>query len=166
MRVLIRLIATVLVLGLAGPAIAQDTGSKTGLPLPRFVALNKDKVYLRAGPSQRYPIRWVYERLHLPVEVIGEYDNWRKVRDMDGDEGWVHRALLTGKRYVVVRGRQLVMRQKPLPDAPPVAILEDGVIAHAVACGAAWCELEAGGHKGHAERALLWGLYADERLDD
>jgi len=166
MMTVIRLLSFVCALSVTAPALAQDLGSKTGLPLPRFVALNKDKVFLRAGPSQRYPIRWVYERRNLPVEVIGEYDNWRKVRDMDGDEGWVHRALLTGKRHVVVRGRQLVLRAKPLADAEPVAILEDGVIAHAKSCGAAWCELEVAGHDGFGERALLWGLYADERLED
>lgn len=148
------------------PAHAQETGSKTGLPLPRFVSLNKSTVYLRAGPSTRYPIRWVYERLHLPVEVIGEYDNWRKIRDMDGDEGWIHRALLTGKRHVVIRGREVIVRNKPIENAAPVAIFEEGVIAEVHSCGAAWCEIEAHGHKGHAERALLWGLYADERLED
>ncbi|MHC4174421.1 MAG: SH3 domain-containing protein [Planctomycetota bacterium] len=28
----------------------------------------------------------------MPVQVIAEFDTWRKIRDWEGAEGWVHRA--------------------------------------------------------------------------
>ena len=65
---------------LAGPAAARDDA----LPLPRFVSLKSAEVNLRTGPGTRYPIEWVYKRRALPVEIIAEFDNWRRVRDWEG----------------------------------------------------------------------------------
>lgn len=85
----------------AGP---QDKGSNTGLPLPRFAAMRADKVYMRKGPGQRYPIEWVYHRRGLPVKVEREFDVWRLVEDADGTKGWVHQATLVGQRTFVIPG--------------------------------------------------------------
>ena len=71
-------IATVMVWVIPAEAVGQR-GS--GLPLPRFVSLRSAEVNMRAGPSVRYPVEWVYRRAGLPVEVIAEFDTWRKVRD-------------------------------------------------------------------------------------
>lgn len=81
-----------------------DKGSNTGLPLPRFAALRADKVYLRRGPGDRYPIDWVYHRRGLPVEIEREFDVWRLIEDSDGVKGWVHQATLFGSRTFVIPG--------------------------------------------------------------
>ncbi len=78
--------------------------SSSGLPIPRFVTLASEKVFVRTGPALRYPIKWVYQRSNLPVEIVQEFDTWRKIRDMDGDDGWVHQSLLSGDRYGIVKG--------------------------------------------------------------
>jgi SH3-like domain-containing protein len=83
-----------------GPAVA---GRSTGLPVPRFVSLGADRVNLRFGPGKEYPISWVLAREGLPVEIIGEFDTWRKVRLHDGDEGWVHSSLLSSRRTIMTR---------------------------------------------------------------
>src|SRR5688500_14225938 len=75
----------------------------SGLPLPRFVSIASDKAFVRTGPAPRYPIKWIYKKEGFPVEVIQEFDVWRKVRDLDGDEGWINKALLSDKRFVIVR---------------------------------------------------------------
>ena len=85
----------------AGP---QDKGTNTGLPLPRFAAMRADRVYMRKGPGQRYPIEWVYHRRGLPVKVEREFDVWRLVEDADGTKGWVHQATLVGQRTFVIPG--------------------------------------------------------------
>ncbi|WP_083301910.1 SH3 domain-containing protein [Kozakia baliensis] len=82
----------------------QDKGTNTGLPLPRFAAMRADKVYMRKGPGQRYPIEWVYHRRGLPVEVEREFDVWRLIEDSDGTKGWVHQATLVGQRTFVIPG--------------------------------------------------------------
>ncbi|AQS90608.1 hypothetical protein A0U94_06115 [Gluconobacter albidus] len=81
-----------------------DKGSNTGLPLPRYAALRADKVYMRRGPGDRYPIDWVYHRRGLPVQIEREFDVWRLVEDSDGQKGWVHQATLYGSRTFVIPG--------------------------------------------------------------
>ena len=87
----------------ASPACAQ-AGRSTGLPLPRFVSLAADRVNVRFGPGKQYPINWVFARKGLPVEIIEEFDTWRKIRDYDGEEGWIHSSLLSSRRTIMVTG--------------------------------------------------------------
>jgi SH3-like domain-containing protein len=99
---MVRLALLVLVLGLmVGRAGAAEREEAGGLPVPRFVSLKSDRVNARAGPGQRYPVEWVFVRRGLPVEVVAESDLWRRVRDMEGVEGWVHKGLLSGQRTAV-----------------------------------------------------------------
>jgi SH3-like domain-containing protein len=154
-------------LGVSG-TLAQETDpfKSSGLKIPRFVTLAKDKVFLRTGPGLRYPIKWVYKRQGLPIEVIQEFDTWRKVRDIEGDEGWVHQALLSGRRNAVVteeKGALLV--RKPVTGARPVALLEPDVVITLEHCSGAWCSGSADGFDGWIERKSLWGVYEDEELD-
>src|SRR5919106_133867 len=86
---------------LAPPAFGQ-AGRTTGLPLPRFVSLGSDEVNLRFGPGETYPIAWILTREGLPVEIVEEFDTWRKVRLHDGDFGWIHGSLLSSRRTVLV----------------------------------------------------------------
>src|SRR4029453_16249428 len=90
------------------PALAQDH-----LPLPRFASLDSKEVNLRAGPGKDYPILWVYQRRGLPVEIIQEFDTWRRIRDRDGTVGWVQQNLLSGRRTALVIDEARTMRTDP-----------------------------------------------------
>ena len=165
-----RFLIAIFVLLLSFPALAQEEPVKgfrdTNLPLPRFVSLKSAKVYARAGPALRYPIRWIYKRDALPVEIIQEFDNWRKVRDIDGEDGWVHQSLLSGERTVLVQAEDLVaLRERSNNKARMVARLEPNVVAHLNKCNGDWCRIEISGFRGWIERNLLWGIYADEDID-
>ena len=86
------------ILVIAMPVIAKaDLGKETGLRVPRFVSMNSAKVNVRAGPGTRYPIKWVFQRKTLPVQIVAESDTWRKIRDFEGIEGWVHQRMLSGR---------------------------------------------------------------------
>ena len=146
----------------AGPAPAATVGTETGLPIPRYVTLRAKEVNVRAGPGARYPIEWVYQRPNLPVEVIAEFDTWRKIRDSDGVEGWVHQQMLSGRRTVVVIGGERLLRRRPEPAAPPVARLEPGVVGWLEGCGREWCEIDVAGLDGWIQRSHIWGVRADE----
>jgi SH3-like domain-containing protein len=146
------------------PAPTKSTSS--GLPIPRFVTLASDKVFVRTGPALRYPIKWIYQKNRLPVEVIQEFDTWRKVRDMDGDDGWVYQSLLSGERSVIIKGEQNVfIRKSPDVNSRIQAVFEPNVVASASICKGAWCEISAQGYKGWAERKFLWGIYDQEDFD-
>ena len=151
----------------ARPALADS-----GLPLPRFVTLKGDEVNVRAGPGQRYPINWVFLRQAMPVEVVAEFDTWRKIRDFEGIEGWVHQSLLSGRRGAMVTGSELRdLRLDPDPAAPVVARAEPGVIGRLLRCPTdgppenGWCYLDIEGHRGWMSRADFWGVYSGEEVD-
>lgn len=138
----------------------------SGLPLPRFVSIGADKAFVRSGPAPRYPIKWIYKKEGLPVEVIQEFDVWRKVRDSDGDEGWINKALLSDKRSVIIRGDEAVtMREGFTESARAMAKLEPGVIARLQKCDGSWCNISAGGFQGWIERKALWGIYPQEIIE-
>ena len=109
----------------AMPVIAKaDLGKETGLRVPRFVSMNSSKVNVRAGPGTRYPIKWVFQRKTLPVQIIAESDTWRKIRDFEGIEGWVHQRMLSGRRRAVVTGVIQQLKREPQKTAKTVALLE------------------------------------------
>ncbi|TNE60238.1 MAG: hypothetical protein EP340_00245 [Alphaproteobacteria bacterium] len=144
----------------------QDIGRYSGLPLPRFVSIKTSKANMRIGPGEEYAVKWVYQRRNLPVEIIGEYDLWRQVRDRDGDEGWIHTALLDGRRYgLVVHNRVVLTEKAGNTKNKVVAIVESGVVLRLLACSPRWCRVEAQEVKGWIKREHLWGLFDDEIFD-
>lgn len=147
--------------GVAPDALAQEAVSGKQR-LPRFESLRSDKAYLRVGPGVRFPIAWVYQRRGLPVEVIEEYDTWRRVRDRDGVEGWMHSSLLQTKRQVLVHGGVRDMRRAAEDGAQVVARLEPGVIGALQRCETNWCRVEITGLSGWIRRDQIWGVYPFE----
>ncbi|MEX0921522.1 MAG: SH3 domain-containing protein [Rhodovibrionaceae bacterium] len=163
---------------LAGPLAAQDVTNnnrqlerqvdrpgQTGLPLPRFVSLRASEVNLRAGPGIRYPIQWVYQRRNMPVEVIEEFETWRRIRDWEGTDGWVHQSMIQGRRSILVTGQERLLLREPEGGSAPVAKLEAGVVGELLGCNGRWCEVAAGGFDGWLPREAFYGTYPDETLE-
>jgi len=156
--------------GLAPQAVAfaQEVGP-SGLPLPRYVSLRANRVNLRVGPGTNYAVEWMYLKSGLPVEIIQEYDNWRRVRDAEGAEGWINQSLLSGNRTAVVapwhKGKndvQVNLYGEASTAASILAYLEPGVIGSIKACNGEWCEMDFAGHRGWIEQAQVWGAYPGE----
>ncbi len=151
-------------------AFAQAAKGSSGLPLPRFVSLKAKSVNLRVGPSVDYAVAWRYMKSGVPVEIIQEYDNWRRVRDADGTEGWVNQALLSGERTAVtapwMRGKgadiYVNMRRDPQSSSAIVAKLEPGVVIKVGECNGDWCRAEVDGTEGWVAQAEIWGAYPGE----
>ena len=134
-------------------------------PGPRFATLRADKVFLRSGPSADYPVQWVYIRKGLPVEILANFDIWRKIHDFDGTEGWVNQQMLSGRRNVLVSGAIRELHHEAQPDSPVVARLEPGVVAQLAHCNPQWCELKTGGYRGWLKREEIWGLEPGEVVE-
>lgn len=149
------------------PLSAEDSDgdalSDSGLPIPRFVSLKFQEVNLRSGPGRRYPIRWVYNRKSLPVEVIEEFGHWRKVRDAEGDEGWAHKSQLSGTRMAIFKADS-VLRRYPEAGAPPMIKVQKNVIGQLLECDINWCEVQIESYKSWTEKSAIWGVYAREVL--
>jgi SH3-like domain-containing protein len=133
-------------------------------PAHRFAALRADKVNVRTGPGDQYPIEWVFTRKDLPVEIVAEFEHWRKIRDSQGAEGWVHQRMVTGKRSVLVQGDVRDLRRDAQTDSDVVARAEPGVVAKLLECQGAWCRVETSGIKGWLRRGDVWGVYPDETV--
>ena len=148
------------------PAPAAKAGAETGLPVPRFVSLRSNEVNLRTGPGTNYPVEWVYVRRHMPVEIVAEFDTWRKIRDWQGTVGWVHQSLLDGQRTGIVVGTVRDMLSAPQADAArTVARLEPGVIVRLRECRPDWCLVRVQEFEGWLPRDAFWGLYPGETFD-
>src|SRR5579872_5394038 len=101
-RTLAAVIAAFCALPLAAPAHAGGDVT-SGLPVPRFVSLKTDRVNVRGGPDKDHDVTFIYTRIGWPVEITAEFENWRRIRDSDGSEGWVYHSLLSGKRMAAVQ---------------------------------------------------------------
>lgn len=161
---------SLLIMGLLVPAglgttlPAGATLEGTGLPLPRFVSLRADEVNMRAGPGIQYPIEWVYHRQHLPVEVVAEYQTWRKVRDWEGSQGWVHQSMLAGRRTAVITGKTRTLRAGPDSKTAPLARIQAGAVGTLIECPdpAGWCRVNFSGRAGWLRRVDFWGVHSAE----
>ena len=144
---------------------AQRKGS--GLPLPRFASLRSDEVNVRTGPGTRYPVDWVFKRKLMPVEIVAEYENWRKIRDWQGASGWVHQSLLSGKRSFIIPAHAASLHKTPGPQADVVAKLEPEVSGEIRACQGDWCRVKVAnaGVTGWIERTDIWGVYKSEPIN-
>lgn len=158
------LAVTFLIVAPLDTARAETGPNASGQPIPRFVSLNSDEVNVRSGPGVRYPIQWIYQRKNMPMQVIAEYDTWRKVRDWEGTEGWVHRAMLSGRRGVIVIAEETTLREGPNLASPAVARLMSGVVGLIGECSDSWCRLETHGVEGWLSRDTVWGLFKDETV--
>lgn len=161
------------------PALAQETTGAipmrmgpSGLPLPRFVSLKGAQVNLRVGPGLNYAVEWRYLKSGVPMEIIQEYDNWRRVRDADGAEGWINQSLLSGRRTAITapwqRGGEahFKLHAEPSDRARIVATMEAGVIGALRTCNGQWCEMDVSGQRGWVKQSQIWGAYPGEAYKD
>jgi SH3-like domain-containing protein len=157
--------ASALLLLIAAPEPAAAAGEQSGLKVPRFVSLHADRVNLRAGPGSRYPIEWVLTKKDMPVQIIAQFEHWRRIRDWEGTVGWVQERMVTGKRTVVVnKGGVRPLHNQPDPAAPIIARVEPGVIARLAQCRGQWCRVETDDASGWMRRGDVWGVFPDETL--
>src|SRR5262245_34686063 len=161
--------ATAGLIGTAQGAGDLTTGPVSGLPVPRFVSLKPDKVNVRAGPTRDHEIAWQYQRAGLPVEIVAESDNWRRIRDWEGAEGWVYHSMLSGRRTAVVTTREkdalVPIHAKADAAAPLVARLQAGVLGIVKQCTGSWCRLVGVGFDGWIAQERLWGVYPNEKVE-
>jgi SH3-like domain-containing protein len=162
---------------LTPPAFAQ-ADNPSGLPLPRFATTRSEPINVRVGPGQKYDIAWTYLKSGIPVEIVQEFDTWRKIRDVDGTEGWIHQNLLAGTRagYVtpLVANGEIALRASQSDEAGIRARLGPGLKVTITECDGTWCQVSATGqdpaqrgstYAGYLHQEELWGVYPDEVFD-
>lgn len=166
------LAAFVVALLALGSPLAFAQASKTGasgLTVPRFVSLKSDRVNIRVGPSREHNIAWTYVKAGLPVEIIQEFENWRRIRDWEGKEGWVFHSLLSGRRTALVtpweKTGRTPLRARSKSDADIVAELEPNVLTVVEECAGGWCRVSGENYEGWLDQTRLFGVYPDELVE-
>ena len=139
------------------------TGSVTGLEIPRFVSLKSNDVNIRVGPSINYPIELKYVTQNLSLEIIDEFDVWRKTRDQEGNIGWVHKSLIKGDRYIITGSKintetELFSR----PSGQIVGVIKKNNIFKIKSCNLNWCKVSKDSVNGWVLKENIWGIYEDE----
>lgn len=173
-----RLVAVLLVLSLLLPQAFAQSSNPSGLPLPRFATTRSEPINVRVGPGTKYEVAWTYLKSGIPVEIVQEFDTWRKIRDVDGTEGWVHQNLLSGTRagYAtpLLANGELALRANQSDEAGIRARLGAGFKVVIKQCDGTWCEVTATSqdandrsatYSGYLHQEELWGVYPDEVFD-
>ena len=165
------LAAAIVAVPLAMAHAANDVaaGSVSGLPVPRFVSLKSDRVNVRSGPNTDQEVRWVYTRAGMPVEITAEFENWRRIRDWEGAEGWVYHSLLSGKRSAVVvpslKDDLVPLFESPDAKSAETARLQSGVLGQLKSCNGTWCQFVGKNFDGWIRQERLWGAYPNEKVE-
>jgi len=148
----------------SGAGLTQEIqrGSVTNLPVPRYVSLKSDDANVRRGPSLAHRIDWVFKHRGMPLQIVDEYDNWRRVKDRDGAGGWMHYSLLSGSRTVILNGEMTPLYLLADKESQETAKAEDGAIAKLEKCLKDWCYVSADKAKGWVQKTAIWGVGADE----
>jgi SH3-like domain-containing protein len=135
------------------------------LPVPRFVSVKSSEVNVRAGPNTRYPLKFIIIKKGEPLEVIAEFEQWRKIRDRLGDEGWVHESMLGGKRYAIVKSAQNeFVYEDPDIKSEKIVMLEPNVYVDIIKCELDWCKIKINDFKGWMPKNIIWGVYPKELI--
>ena len=155
--------------GRAAPSAGEVAGTASGLPVPRFVSLKSDRVNVRGGPNKDQDVRWVYTRAGMPVEITAEFENWRRIRDWEGSEGWVYHSLLSGKRSAVIvpkaKDDLVPLYESADAKSPVVAQLQSGVLGVLKSCSGSWCHITGKNFDGYIRQERVWGAYPNEKVD-
>ncbi len=160
----------------AEPSVATGTVAEqsgvglSGLPIPRFVSITAARVNLRMGPGRQYPIAWILQRRHLPVEIVEEFEHWRKIRERSGEVGWVHKTMLSGKRMgLVINGSktgELTPAYAEASESKPIMMAEAGAIGEISQCQGEWCAIRFEKRNAWMRRDTLWGVYPGEEFEE
>ena len=138
-------------------------GPVTNLQLPRFVSLKSDNVNLRIGPSLNYPLVLKYTQKNLPIEVIDEFDVWRKVKDHENNIGWLHKSLIAGERFILtINKNQFIKNIYNRPNGKVIGIVKQNNILNLERCLIHWCLISHRDIKGWLSKEFIWGVYESE----
>ncbi len=147
-------------LATSGLAEAQDR------KVPYWASIATGDALLRTGPERTFPATWRYRRRDLPVQVLQVYGDWRRIKEIDGTEGWMLSTLLSANRTALVTGQgPAALRAGPDDSAGVNWQAEPGVVGKLANCEGHWCLFDVGGKKGYVRAERIWGVFPGEAFD-
>ena len=130
----------------------------SGMPVPRYVSLKFDKVNARAGPGDDHKLLFVYKARGLPLQVVAETSEWRRVCDPEGALAWVHKRVTDWRRTTMHTGaRAVALLKRPRHGFGETAFLNPHALAALDHCDKGWCRVKADHASGWVREGVLWG---------
>ena len=123
---------------------------------PKYASIKKEKAYSRHNASFDAPLEWIYQKKNLPILIIRERDNWREIRDIDGDISWMHVSMISNKRTFINREDQNLLKYKN--NNIVNIIVKKGVVGKIINCDEIFCKVKIKNYKGWVEKKYLWGI--------
>ncbi len=120
--------------------------------------LKNNKVNVRYGPSFDYPIKYIYKKIKLPVKVIDEKENFRRIIDHKKNSGWIHVSQLKKSNSVITTSEKILFK-KPTKYSRPLARLDKGRLLILLKCEKNWCNIETDEYSGWINKNYLWGSF-------
>lgn len=146
--------------------VSEAHAEKKGAVDTYYASIRSSEANVRTGPNVRYPIQWVYQRKNWPVKIIASFEQWKKIADIEGEEGWIHETLLTNRRHALIQSADIVKAYRlPVPTAAPVLMLEKGVIVGLKQCQNGWCKIHVADKDVWLQEQYLWGVDKGESFE-
>ena len=144
-------------------SLANQIGHETGLELPRYVSLKSNEANIRVGPSKNYPIHIKFITSDLPLKLIDEYSDWRKVEDFQKNSGWIHKSLIKGERNGIImtlqKNNAKIYNTK---NGKVIGEIQSGIIVKLYKCAIEWCLIGKDNYKGWVNKKNIWGIKQNE----
>lgn len=163
MRVRLWTILSVTALALLVTSVGE-AGAQQRKP-PYYASIAASKARMRTGPGRNYPASWLYQRADLPVKVVEIYNDWRKIEDPDGAQGWMQVQLMSSQRTGYVFGGIVELRNAPRSNARVNWRAAPGVVGRISKCQRGWCWFDVRGRAGYVEQNRIWGTDPGEEVD-
>ena len=122
----------------------------------RFLMLKNDKVNVRYGPGFKYPIKFIYKKRFLPVKVIDNKENFRRIIDHKNNSGWIHVSQLKKVNSLIV-SEDTILFSKASKFSKPLAKLEKGKLLIVKKCQENWCKVSDENYLGWINTNNPWG---------
>ncbi len=146
------------VLAGAGQAMPDGRPTPSGQPVPRWLSLKSDEVRARFGPGLDYRILWEYRVSGLPVQVVAETTEWRKICDPEGGIAWVHRSVVSSRRSAFnASDAEIPIHAGPSATAALGARLTPHALVSLEDCEDGWCEVRVRRMRGFVRQADVFG---------
>ena len=121
-----------------------------------FLMLKNSKVNVRIGPGFDYPIKFIYKKKYLPVKIIDNKENFRKIIDHKKNSGWIHISQLKKINSILVLSDRILFK-KPTYNSKPLANIKSGRLFVIEKCKKNWCEVSSQGYSGWITTENVWG---------
>ena len=122
-----------------------------------FLSLKKNKVNVRYGPGFEYPIKFIYNKINLPVKQIDKKENFRRIIDLKNNSGWIHVSQLKKVNSIIPKTDKILF-SKPTNFSKPLAKIEKGRVLLIQNCNNNWCKIKTDNFKGWIKVDNSWGL--------